>query len=129
MRRVWIVVGAIVAVLVLVGGLTLWLAKDSIDMFVQDRFYDSVPSAVACADLPSLAAVEKAIVSKPVLVQRLQAVGGKPDVVTVLADDTRCGHTDHAEILILYPGHEERLRIEAILKRDGFGVPVALRNV
>jgi hypothetical protein len=43
------------------------------------------------------------------------------------ADSTRCGSDDHVEILITYPGHDERLRIQALLKGEGFGdVPVSL---
>jgi hypothetical protein len=128
-RRILIINVAALAIVVIACVIGLVTARDSIGRFIQDKFYDNVPSGVKCADLPTRAAVEKAIADKPALVKKIEEVGGQPDIVVVLVDDTRCRPKDQAEILILYPGHEERVRIEAILKDETFGVPVALRNV
>jgi hypothetical protein len=128
-RRILIINVVALAIVVIACVIGVVGAKDSIGRFVQDKFYDNVPSGVACGELPTRAVVEKAIADKPGLVRQIEAVGPAPDTVVVRMDDTRCSPKDQAEILILYPGHSERVKIEAILKEESFGVPVALRNV
>jgi hypothetical protein len=51
-----------------------------------------------------------------------------PDEVIIEPDTQRCGD-DRAEILITYGSHDQRIRIQALLAKAGFGdVPVSLRN-
>jgi hypothetical protein len=91
----------------------------------EDQVNDNVPSGVPCERLPSRAEVERALVARADLVRRIEGIGA----VQVQVDSVRCGTDEHAEILVTYPGHDERAAIEAILATDAFGVPVSLRDV
>jgi hypothetical protein len=127
-RRILIAIAAALGIVVIGCVVGLLTAKDSIDRFVQDKFYDNVPTGVPCSELPTRAVVRKAIDAKPALVKKIEAVGGQPGSIAILVDDVRCRPQDQAEIVIFYPGHSERVKIEAILKEETFSVPVALRN-
>ncbi len=76
-----------------------------------------------CERLPPRAAVTDAVASHQDLVARLQAVGSgvRVEVATV------CGSgSDAALVSITYATESERSGVDALLLREGFGVPVQL---
>lgn len=125
-RRTWVVVTGIVVAIALAAvyafpALSTWFAVS---------VGDNRPSGVACADLPTRAEVENAAALRSDLVRRIEAVGADDgSVVVYLTVPCPETHPDRAEILITYPGGDDRERIEAILAEESFGVPVSLLNV
>ena len=93
----------------------------------EDRVLDGRSSGVPCDRLPERAVVVEALNRHADLVGRLVAVA--PDQVHVDASSLCADRPSAAEILITYATHEQRTRIEGLLRGGGFGVPVSLRNV
>ena len=125
-RTRWVLLAAGVVVLA-AGVVVAGPARRTAHRLFENVVMDNVPSGVACPDLPPRHVVEQVLVDRSGLVARITAVGS-PGEVDVLID-TPCNSDDHAEILIVYPGHAQRQRIEAILRTDPFPVPVTLRDV
>lgn len=116
-------VGAVVAITA-AGLISLRLAP--VQRLIEDKLYDSVPSFSACERLPSASMVRKELEKHAELVAAIRQVA--PDEVVIEPDTQRCGD-DRAEILISYGSHDQRIRIQALLAKRGFGnVPVSLRN-
>lgn len=119
-----ILLGVIVGI-ALIGVIVLRL--EPVQRLTQDKLYDNVPSFVACDRLPSVSATQRALDEHADLVAAIRQVA--PDEVMIGLDTQRCGG-DRAEILITYGSHEQRIRIQALLAKAGFGdVPVSLRNI
>jgi hypothetical protein len=122
-RAVVILVGAVAAIIV-AGFISLRLVP--VQRLIEDKLYDSVPSFSSCERLPSASMVRKELEKHAELVAAIRQVA--PDEVVIEPDTQRCGD-DRAEILISYGSHDQRIRIQALLAKEGFGdVPVSLRN-
>lgn len=120
----WAAVGVGVVLAGLLAGAIILVVAPG---FLQGPLYDNRPSGVACADLPAAEDVERALAEHPDLVRRIEAVGEAVWVeVSVPCADS---HPDRAEVLVTYPGGQDRQRIEEILEDESFGVPTSLRNV
>lgn len=92
---------------------------------LQGSLYDSRPSGVPCGELPTRQQVQVALDVHADVVRRIEAVG---DQVSVTASQPCSSHPDHAEVLVVYPGGDDREHIQAILDDHDLGVPVSLRN-
>ena len=75
-----------------------------------------------CERLPAAAAVEEALAANRPLVTRIEQVGAG---VTVTVSRP-CGAADRALARISVASGQERTGVDAILREDGFGVPVEL---
>ena len=93
---------------------------------VQELLYDSRSSGVPCAELPTAAEVRAALERNADLVRDIQDVG---DWVSVAASSTCDADPDRTEIVVFYPGGDDRENIQELLRQRSFGVPVSLRNV
>ncbi|MCC2315541.1 hypothetical protein [Cellulomonas xiejunii] len=92
---------------------------------LQGPLYDSRPSGVPCDELPTRQQVQTALEVHADVVRRIEAVG---DQVSVTASQPCASHPGRAEVLVVYPGGDDREDIQAILADDDLGVPVSLRN-
>ncbi|ADG73619.1 conserved hypothetical protein [Cellulomonas flavigena DSM 20109] len=59
------------------------------------------------------------------LVRAVEAVG---DEVSVVVSSPCASHPERAEVVVFYPGGDDRRRITELLADDALGVPVSLRN-
>jgi hypothetical protein len=76
--------------------------------------------------LPLAAEVEKVIADQRAVVDQIQAIS--PDVQVKIVKQT-CDSSDHADIVIYYPGHAQREQIELLLGGKTFnGVPTRWIN-
>lgn len=124
--RRWKRAGAWLASAVAAVGLLAVAAVLVAPPVVQELLYDSRSSGVPCGQLPTAAAVRSALERNADLVRDIQAVG---DQVSVVASSTCDGDRDRTEIVVFYPGGDDRENIQELLRERSFGVPVSLRNV
>lgn len=121
--------GVKVAVGVATAGLVVALAAAILvavaPPFVQELLYDSRSSGVPCDELPSIDAVGEALDENSDLVSDIEALG---DQIAVVASSTCDAPAGRGEIVIFYPGGDDRERIERLLDGRDLGVPVSLRN-
>lgn len=90
-----------------------------------DKILDNREHGLPCEALPTPDEVKQVLTEHPDLVQEIEAV--HPGYVTVEIDELTC--PDRADIVIYYPSHQDREKIEAILQSNTFfGVPYRLRN-
>lgn len=103
--------------------MTLSLASCS--AWYSDQILDNREHGLPCEALPTPAEVKQVLEEQQALVKEIEAV--QPGHVFVEVDEVTC--PDRADIVISYPSHQEREKLEAILPSDTFfGVPYRLRN-
>lgn len=75
-----------------------------------------------CAQLPTVVAVERALSVNPTLVERIEAVGDGVEVSVAQP----CEEPERALVRVTFSSEVERTGVDAILREDGFGMPVEL---
>lgn len=96
-----------------------------VDLILDNRYH-----GVVCENLPSLSDVERTLIEKENLVNRIKSIRPAEDAdhfyISVEANEP-CSYK--GEIMITYPSHNDRVKIEMILKDDSFnGIPYNLIN-
>lgn len=96
-----------------------------VDVILDNRYH-----GVACENLPSVSDVERVLVEKENLVNRIKSVRpGEDENHSYISVDTNEPCVNKGEIMISYPSHDDRVKIEMILKDDSFdGIPYNLIN-
>lgn len=101
--------------------------KSNIPQRVLDyHVYDSRNHYLPCRKLPSESEVRAVVQAQQKLIQQIEQVN--PDGSNVyVVQNAEC--PEKADILIDYPGHQNRLEIEKLIDGDTFhGVPYRLQN-
>jgi hypothetical protein len=92
--------------------------------WVDDAIYDNWNHYLPCEKLPSVAEVESTIREHQQVIHQIEQVN--PGFVGIEIDYP-C--PDHADIIVWYASHQDRLTIEEIIgNNDLFGIPYRLQN-
>jgi hypothetical protein len=92
---------------------------------VDDKLYDNKNHYLSCRELPEAELVLQVVKDHREEVDQIRNVN--PGNVTLWVDTVKC--PGKAEIVIEYPGHGDRLKIEALINGDRFFViPYRLVN-
>ena len=111
-------------VILLMGALLIEMKARPIQRAYDNWVMDNVHHYVSCENLPTLVEVTKVLERKQALVQKIEAVNPGFTHVSIRAECPQ-----NASILIEYPGHQNRLEIEAIVANENFdNVPYTLIN-
>ena len=103
----------------------MMLSLPSCSAWYSDQILDNREHGLSCEALPAPEEVKQVLAEQQELVQEIEAV--HPGHVFVEVDEHTC--PDRANIVIAYPSHQDREKIEALLQSDTFfGVPFRLRN-
>jgi hypothetical protein len=112
-------------VALLVGGIFAELRTNQIRRWIDDFLYDSKNHYLPCAKLPTESEVRRVVEQHQEAVQKIEQLN--PGFVDVRIDSSTC--PGKADIVIVYPSHEDRLAIEDIIGGERFfGIPYRLRN-
>ena len=96
--------------------------------FVSYYVYDNKEHYVPCSKLPTVAEVERIVEKHQDVVDKIKQV--RPGHI-FFESPSRYGEKcpGKAAIIIAYPSHEDRVKIEKIINgKTFFGIPYALRN-
>jgi hypothetical protein len=103
----------------------LLLSFTGCSTWYSDKILDNREHGLPCEALPTPDEVKQVLAEHLDLVQEIEAVN--PGHVTVEVDELTC--PNRADIVISYPSHQDREKIEAILQSDTFfGAPYRLCN-
>lgn len=123
------ILGAIV-VLILIGLLLVENQTKFVERLVDDIVYDSKVIYLSCSELPSVDEVTRVVEQHKNIIAQIERV--HPGYVEVYVNSFYCPET--AWIVIDYPSHADRLKIEQIINSEiidsetFFGIPYELVN-
>ena len=106
--------------------LAVGIQTNAFQRVIDYRLYDSKNHYLPCRKLPTEAEVRAVVKAQQQLIQQIEQVN--PDGQNVrIEQKPEC--PEKADILIDYPGHQNRLEIEKLINGNTFhGVPYRLRN-
>jgi hypothetical protein len=112
--------------LLLIIGLVGLYQSRVIHRIVSDVVYDNYDHYLPCERLPLTAEVEAAAAGHTAIIDQILALS--PNVAFKVEKQV-CSGTDHADIVIYYPGHAQREQIEGLLGgKTFFGIPARWIN-
>lgn len=111
---------------ILFVALAVSIQTNAVQRVLDYHLYDSKNHYLPCRKLPTEAEVRAVVKAQQQLIQQIEQVN--PDGQNIWVEQKpEC--PEKADILIDYPGHQNRLEIEKLIDGDTFhGVPYRLRN-
>lgn len=110
---------SILVILIIIGVLILVeLNTHFIKRFISDVVYDNRIQDLSCEELPTLADVEQVMEEHQDVIQQIENIN--PGFIRVYIDTSCPGK---GSLIIEYPSHSDRLRIEALIGDTFFGIP------
>jgi hypothetical protein len=106
--------------------LFLLLSSNWVKGIYNNLVLDSRDHFLSCSQLPTIEQVNRILIEHHDVVEQIEAV--YPGYVFVVMGMPNC--PGKADILILYPNHQDRLAIEKIINgKTFFGIPYRLHNI
>ena len=109
---------------VVILGLAILFITHVPQRLVDDLLYDNYNHYRSCEQLPLAAEVEKILADHADMVDQIKVISGEMSI-----EKRACGGAEHADIVIYYPGHAQRMQIEQLLGgKTFFGIPARWIN-
>lgn len=116
-----IVIGSLI-----LAGLFLNFHTRFLRHMADDVLYDNYNHYLPCVDLPHKDEIEQTLAEHADVIDQIRSVSPDADISI---DDTICHASSHADLIISYASHSQRVIIEDIVGgKTFFGIPVRWRN-
>ena len=112
-------VALLLMIVILIGGIAIEYETHFFKKMINNLIYDNRVHYLSCEELPALSEVEQIVEEHQSLIQEIEQVD--PGFIFFSIGSPCPGK---GEIIIEYPSHQDRLRIEELIGDDTFfGVP------
>lgn len=104
-----------------------YLLINKITYYYNDIILDNKISTTNCEDMPTYSEAEKFLIANKEIFEKIKQINPGNISIEVLKN-SKC-ENDNAEILIMYPSHQDKVMIEKQIEEIDFQkIPVTLKN-